>query len=59
VAEIFTGYGLTADEAVRVVDSLKQRPAAWCDFMMRLSWDWRNLIRRGRSRARQQLRCLM
>jgi len=35
VAEILTGYGLTAEEAAGVVDRLKQNPGAWCDFMMR------------------------
>lgn len=35
VVEILTGYGLSTEEAARVVDGLKQRPKAWCDFMMR------------------------
>src|SRR6266849_4723449 len=33
--EIFQSYGLTAEETVPVVTSLKARPASWVDFMMR------------------------
>jgi VIT1/CCC1 family predicted Fe2+/Mn2+ transporter len=35
VADIFIGYGLTPEEATKVVASLRQRPDAWRDFMMR------------------------
>src|SRR4030081_1644042 len=35
VLEVFENYGLTRAEAVPIVDSLRQRPAQWIDFMMR------------------------
>jgi VIT1/CCC1 family predicted Fe2+/Mn2+ transporter len=35
VREIFEGYGISAEEAAGVVESLKQRPADWVRFMMR------------------------
>jgi len=35
VRQILKGYGLTAEEAQPVVAALRQRPAAWIDFMMR------------------------
>ncbi|MDB6111252.1 MAG: hypothetical protein JWR69_3002 [Pedosphaera sp.] len=35
VAEVFMGYGLTAEESAKVVASLRLRPDAWRDFMMR------------------------
>jgi VIT1/CCC1 family predicted Fe2+/Mn2+ transporter len=35
VLEVFTSYGLTREESIPIVDSLRQRPAAWIDFMMR------------------------
>jgi VIT1/CCC1 family predicted Fe2+/Mn2+ transporter len=35
IREIFTSYGLTAEESVPIVEALSQRPAAWVDFMMR------------------------
>ncbi|MDB6017287.1 MAG: vacuolar iron transporter 1-like [Pedosphaera sp.] len=35
VADIFISYGLSPEESAKVVDSLRQRPGAWCDFMMR------------------------
>src|SRR5437899_891060 len=35
VADIFIGYGLTPEESTKVVASLRQRPDAWRDFMMR------------------------
>lgn len=35
VLEVFETYGLTREEAVPIVDSLRQRPAQWIDFMMR------------------------
>src|ERR1700675_3207268 len=34
VADIFISYGLSPEESAKVVDSLRQRPGAWCDFMM-------------------------
>jgi VIT1/CCC1 family predicted Fe2+/Mn2+ transporter len=35
VSEIFTEYGLSKEEADAVTESLKKRPKAWVDFMMR------------------------
>jgi len=35
VAEVFQSYGLTSEESALVVDSLRKRPQAWVDFMMR------------------------
>lgn len=35
VFELLTGFGLQADEAMRVVDALAQRPQQWAEFMMR------------------------
>jgi vacuolar iron transporter family protein len=35
VEAIFGEYGLSADESSRVVESLRARPPAWIDFMMR------------------------
>ena len=35
VAEVFTSYGLTAEESTPIVEALSKRPAAWIDFMMR------------------------
>jgi VIT1/CCC1 family predicted Fe2+/Mn2+ transporter len=35
VLEVFENYGLTRAEAVPIVDSLRQRPKQWIDFMMR------------------------
>jgi vacuolar iron transporter family protein len=35
VLEVFEMYGLTHAEAVPIVDSLRQRPKQWIDFMMR------------------------
>lgn len=35
VADLFRSYGLTAEEIAPVVAGLRQRPAAWVDFMMR------------------------
>ena len=35
VAEVFRGYGLTAEESAPVVEALRKRPEAWIDFMMR------------------------
>lgn len=35
VLEVFTAYGLTTEESIPVVNSLRERPAAWIDFMMR------------------------
>jgi len=35
VADILTGYGLTPEDSNKVVASLRQRPDAWRDFMMR------------------------
>jgi VIT1/CCC1 family predicted Fe2+/Mn2+ transporter len=35
VLEVFEAYGLTKQEAVPIVDSLRQRPKQWIDFMMR------------------------
>lgn len=35
VLEVFTSYGLTTAESIPIVDSLRQRPRQWVDFMMR------------------------
>lgn len=35
VAEVFQGYGLTAEEIRPVLTTLKQNPVQWVDFMMR------------------------
>jgi VIT1/CCC1 family predicted Fe2+/Mn2+ transporter len=35
VLEVFETYGLTHAEAIPIVDSLRQRPTQWIDFMMR------------------------
>ncbi len=35
VLEVFETYGLTHEEAVPIVNSLRQRPKQWIDFMMR------------------------
>jgi VIT1/CCC1 family predicted Fe2+/Mn2+ transporter len=35
VLEVFETYGLTHAEAVPIVESLRQRPKQWIDFMMR------------------------
>ena len=35
VEQIFEAYGLSAEVSAPVVEGLKQRPAAWVDFMMR------------------------
>src|SRR5260370_27701297 len=35
VLEVFETYGLTRQEAVPIVDSVRQRPKQWIDFMMR------------------------
>ena len=35
VADLFQSYGLTAEESKPIVDSLRSRPQAWIDFMMR------------------------
>ena len=35
VREIFQSYGLTNEESASVVESLRQRPQDWVDFMMR------------------------
>jgi VIT1/CCC1 family predicted Fe2+/Mn2+ transporter len=35
VADVFASYGLTAQESKPLVDALRERPAAWVDFMMR------------------------
>jgi VIT1/CCC1 family predicted Fe2+/Mn2+ transporter len=35
VLEVFENYGLTKAEATPIVDSLRQRPKQWIDFMMR------------------------
>ncbi len=35
VLEVFEAYGLTKQEATPIVDSLRQRPKQWIDFMMR------------------------
>jgi VIT1/CCC1 family predicted Fe2+/Mn2+ transporter len=35
VAQVFRGYGLTAEQISPVVEALSNRPQAWIDFMMR------------------------
>src|ERR1700694_105021 len=35
VLEVFTSYGLTVEESVPIVDTLRTRPKQWIDFMMR------------------------
>ena len=35
VADLFQSYGLTAEESKPIVDSLRNQPQAWIDFMMR------------------------
>src|SRR3977135_79394 len=35
VLEVFEAYGLTRQEATPIVDTLRQRPKQWIDFMMR------------------------
>ena len=35
VLEVFKSYGLTVEESIPIVDSLRQRPRQWVDFMMR------------------------
>ena len=35
VAEVFEGYGLTAEQTAPLVKALRARPEAWVDFMMR------------------------
>ena len=35
VAQVFRGYGLTAEQIRPVVEALSNRPQAWIDFMMR------------------------
>ena len=35
VLDVFETYGLTHGEAIPIVDSLRQRPKQWIDFMMR------------------------
>jgi VIT1/CCC1 family predicted Fe2+/Mn2+ transporter len=35
VAEVFRAYGITEDESRPIVDTLRKRPDAWVDFMMR------------------------
>src|SRR3954451_4559706 len=35
VADVFTAYGLTSEEAAPVVEALSRRPEAWVDFMMK------------------------
>jgi VIT1/CCC1 family predicted Fe2+/Mn2+ transporter len=35
VAQVFRGYGLTAEQIKPVVEALSNRPQAWIDFMMR------------------------
>jgi VIT1/CCC1 family predicted Fe2+/Mn2+ transporter len=35
VLEVFHAYGLTRQEAIPIVDTLRQRPKQWIDFMMR------------------------
>jgi len=35
VLEVFQHYGLTREESIPIVDSLRQRPKQWIDFMMR------------------------
>ncbi len=35
VQQVFTAYGLTAEESAPIVQALSARPSAWVDFMMR------------------------
>ena len=35
VAEVFRGYGLSAEEVAPLIEALRSRPEAWVDFMMR------------------------
>ncbi len=35
IVEIFAGYGVTAEEVAPLIASLRKRPEAWVDFMMR------------------------
>ncbi|HEV8616002.1 MAG TPA: VIT1/CCC1 transporter family protein [Methylomirabilota bacterium] len=35
IAEIFSTYGVTPEQSAPVIESLKRRPEAWVDFMMR------------------------
>ena len=35
VLEVFENYGLTKQEAIPIVNSLRERPKQWIDFMMR------------------------
>jgi VIT1/CCC1 family predicted Fe2+/Mn2+ transporter len=35
VAQVFHGYGLSAEEVAPLVEGLRSRPGAWVDFMMR------------------------
>jgi len=35
IADIFSTYGVTPDQSAPVIESLKKRPEAWVDFMMR------------------------
>ncbi len=34
VMEVFTSYGLTVEESIPIVNSLRERPKQWVDFMM-------------------------
>jgi VIT1/CCC1 family predicted Fe2+/Mn2+ transporter len=34
VLEVFTSYGLTVEESIPIVNSLRERPKQWVDFMM-------------------------
>jgi len=36
-------YGLEKKQSTLVANALSKRPEAWIDFMMRLSWDSKNL----------------
>ena len=42
VLEVFEMYGLTHAEAIPIVDSLRQRPKQWIDFMMRFELGWKS-----------------
>lgn len=35
VLDVFTSYGLTREESLPIVNSLRERPKQWIDFMMR------------------------
>jgi VIT1/CCC1 family predicted Fe2+/Mn2+ transporter len=35
VADVFLGYGLSAEQVALLVEALRSRPQAWVDFMMR------------------------